>query len=194
VEKPALQMLPIESFRYYQHGSRAVHSDGCVEVARAYYAVPPRWIGQTVHVRWDQRFIRVLDPKTGALIREHLRTLAGRYRIDPQDRSPKTPASVEQLLHRARHAGKHIGLLCEAIEGRRSQYGAREILGVLALVKKCGFQLVDECCATALELGAPRYRTVRKLAERRPQHPPLRQVDDLIRDLTHYRQFIDFRT
>jgi len=190
-EKPSLQTLPAESFRYYEHGARAVHSDGCVEVARAYYAVPPRWIGLTVHVRWDKRFVRILDPKTGTLIREHLRTLAGRFRIDPQDRSPKTPASVEQLLNRARHAGKHVGLLCEAIEQQRKQFGAREIHGVLSLVKKHGFQIVDECCVTALEIGAPRYRTIRRLVERRPQAPPLRQVDALIRDLTHYRQIIE---
>ena len=68
---------------------------------------------------------------------------------------------------------------------------AAVILGVLSLVKKHGFQLIDECCVTALEIGAPRYRTVRKLAERRPQSPPLRQFDELIRDLTHYRQIID---
>jgi transposase len=193
-EKPSLQILPVESFRYYQHGTRAVHVDGTVEVNRAYYAAPAAWIGRDIHVRWDGRFVRILDPKTGALLREYLRERAGRYRVDPRDRSPKTPKSIEQLLNRARHAGKHIGVLCQVIEQRRAQFGGREILGVLSLVKKHGWQLVDECCATALEVGAPRYRTVRKLVERRPHAPPLRQVDDLIRDLAHYRQIIDTRS
>ena len=31
-ERPALQPLPIEPFRYYQYGERTVHLDGCVEV------------------------------------------------------------------------------------------------------------------------------------------------------------------
>jgi len=30
-EKPALLALPVEPFRYYQHGERTVHLDGCIE-------------------------------------------------------------------------------------------------------------------------------------------------------------------
>ena len=37
-EKPALQPLPVEPFRYYQYGERSVHLDGCVEVEAAYTA------------------------------------------------------------------------------------------------------------------------------------------------------------
>ena len=36
-EKPFLQTLPVEPFRYYQYGKRTVHIDGCVEVDAAYY-------------------------------------------------------------------------------------------------------------------------------------------------------------
>lgn len=194
VEKSSLRQLPAECFRYYEHGSRVVHTDGCIEVARSYYGVPPKWIGQKVHVRWDQRFVRVIDPNSGELIRELLRQRPGKYRIDKRDRSPKTPPGVAQLLNRAHNAGRHIGALCECIEQKRSQYGAREILGVLSLVKKHGFQVIDECCETALEVDAPYYRTVRKLVERRPQAPPLQQVDELIRDLKHYRQITDTRS
>ncbi len=31
-EKPHLNALPLEPFRYYQYGERVVHLDGCVEV------------------------------------------------------------------------------------------------------------------------------------------------------------------
>ena len=40
-EKPALLPLPLEPFRYYQHGKRGVNLDGCVEVDAAYYGLPP---------------------------------------------------------------------------------------------------------------------------------------------------------
>lgn len=193
-ERPALQPLPAESFRYYEHGNRVVHTDGCVEVARAYYGLPPRWIGETVHVRWDQRFVRILDPKSGALIREHLRQQPGRFRVEPADRSPKTPVGVQSLLQRAHTAGRHIGALCECIEQRRDQYGAREILGVLSLVKKRGFGPIDESCRVALEAGAPYFRIVKRLAERSAPGPSVKQVDDLIRDLSHYRNVIDRKT
>ena len=40
-EKPFLQPLPLEPFRYYQYGERTVHIDGCVEVDAAYYGGTP---------------------------------------------------------------------------------------------------------------------------------------------------------
>jgi len=194
-ERPSLQPLPIESFRYFEHGVRVVHLDGCIEVAKGYYGVPPRWIGQEVHVRWDQLYVRILDPKTGVLLREHVRQKPGHYRIDERDRSPKTPPGIAQLLQRARVAGKHVGLLCEQLEQQRDQYSARQILGVLSLVKKRGFGVVDDCCRTALEAGVATYRIVRNLVDRTPTHgPQLRQVDGLIRELSLYRDFIDRKT
>jgi DNA replication protein DnaC len=71
-EKPFLQPLPLEPFRYYQYGERTVHLDGCVEVEAAYYGAPPGWIGREVHVQWDAMYVRLLDPRTGELLREHL--------------------------------------------------------------------------------------------------------------------------
>ena len=73
-EKPFLQALPLEPFRYYQYGERTVHLDGCVEVEAAYYGAPPGWIGRKVDVQWDAMFVRLLDPRTGELLREHLST------------------------------------------------------------------------------------------------------------------------
>ena len=52
-EKPSLQVLPLESFRYYQYGERTVHLDGCVEVEAAYSSAPSRWIGRRAQVQWN---------------------------------------------------------------------------------------------------------------------------------------------
>ena len=86
-EKPCLLPLPVEPFRYYQYGERVVHLDGCVEVEAAYYGAPPGWIGRVVRVQWDELFVRLLDPKTGQLLREHVRQKRGWYRIKPEDHS-----------------------------------------------------------------------------------------------------------
>jgi transposase len=80
-EKPFLQALPLEPFRYYQYGERTVHLDGYVEVEAAYYGAPPGWIGRKVHVQWDAMFVRLLDPRTGELLREHLSGKRGGRRI-----------------------------------------------------------------------------------------------------------------
>ena len=67
----------------------------------------------------------------------------------------------------------------------------RRVLGVLGLVKKHGPAAVEHACAAALELQVPDYRFVRRYLERHPAAPlTLRQVDPLIRDLTHYRDLI----
>ena len=72
-EKPSLLPLPLEPFRYYQYGDRVVHLDGCVEVEAAYYGLPPGWIGKLVNVQWDGLHVRILDPNTHQLLREHIR-------------------------------------------------------------------------------------------------------------------------
>jgi transposase len=193
-EKPALRPLPLEPFRYYQYGQRTVHLDGCVEVEAAYYGTPPGWIGRLVNVQWDDLFVRLLDPHTGQLLREHVRQKRGRYRIKPEDYPQRAPLGTLQLLARAERAGTHIGALCQAIHRAEGELGVRRILGVLALAKKFGLAAVEEACTAALELQVHEYRFVRRYLERRPQAPlSLQQVDPLIRELVHYRDLIQQR-
>jgi hypothetical protein len=191
-EKPALRALPLEPFRYYRYGERSVNLDGCVEVDAAYYGAPPGWIGRRLHVQWDGLHVRLMDPKTGHLLREHLRTRRGFHAIEEGDRPPRTPQTTQRLLRRAHTAGTSIGTLCEQIHRNEGEPGVRRILGMLALARKHGAPAVDDAAAAALEMGAPTYRFVRTYLERRPSVPlSLRQVDPLIRQLTLYRDLID---
>ncbi|HEY7650843.1 MAG TPA: IS21 family transposase [Methylomirabilota bacterium] len=195
-ERPALRPLPVEPFRYYQFGRRTVHLDNCIEVDAGYYSAPPGWLGQEVAVQWDASHVRLLDPRTGQLLREHRRhATRGRHAIHPDDRPPRTPPSTLTLLAQAARAGTHIGPLCAAIHRRQGEPGVRRILGVLSLVKKHGAPAVDAACAAALELDVADYRFVRRYVERHPAAPlTLRQVDPLIRELTHYRDVIAQKT
>jgi hypothetical protein len=192
-EKPFLLPLPLEPFRYYQYGERTVHLDGCVEVEAAYYSVPPGWIGKLVKVQWDLLHVRILDPRTHQLLREHVRQERGRHRIRPEDNPKKTPFTTAQLLARAARAGSHIGEFCDAIHRHKGELGVRGILGVLALAKKFGVAAVEDACAAALELCVYEYRFIRRYLERRPPLT-LRQVDPLIRQLTLYRDLINIKT
>jgi hypothetical protein len=194
-EKPALRELPLEPFRYYRYGERTVNLDGCIEVEAAYYGAPPGWLGRKVHAQWDELHVRIMDPRTGRLLREHLRTRRGFHRIEERDRPARTPHSTEALLRRAYGAGAHIGALCEHIHRVEREPGVRRILGVLALARKHGPAAVEDAAQTALEAGAPTYRFLRRYLERRPPLPlTLRQVDPLIRQLTLYRDLIDRKT
>jgi len=190
-EQPALRPLPVEPFRYYQFATRRVHLDGAVEVDYAYYPAPPGWIGRDVAVQWDGVHVRLLNPATGTLLREHRRQRTGHRAPAAANEAPRTPPTTLALLGQATRAGGHIGTLCAAIHRQDGEAGVRRILGVLSLVKKHGRATVDDACAAALEYALPTYRFVRRYLERAPAAPlTLRQVDPLIRELTHYRDVI----
>ena len=194
-ERPALGPLPLEPFRYYQYGRRTVHLDGCVEVAAAYYSAPPGWIGRRVDVQWNGAQVRLLDPRTGQLLREHLRAPRGWHRIADPDRPARTPPKTLALLAAAKRAGPAISTVCDHIHRHDGAVGVRRILGVLALARKHGPAVVEQAATAALEVGFPTYRFLRRYLDRRPPPPlSLRQVDPLIRELTHYRDLIDRRT
>jgi transposase len=195
-EKPTLQPLPVEPFRYYQYGKRTVNLDGCVEVDAAYYGAPPGWIGRHVQVQWDSHQVRLMDPQTGQLLREHLLQARGRHRIKDEDRPKQTPLTTLQLLSRADKAGAQIGALCRGMHQKDGETAVRRILGVLSLVKKYGGATVEDACSAALEVGVRAdYHFVRRYLERHPQLSlSLRQVDPLIRQLTWYRDFIEGKT
>ncbi len=191
-EKPVLVALPLEPFRHYQFGDRRVHLDGCVEVEAAYYSAPPGWIGRSVKVQWDDRSVRLLDPRSGQLLREHLRQQRGGYRIPEADRPPQTPRTTQQLLLRCARIGAHAATLAEGMYQRDGVTSIRRIQGLFGLARKHGAALTDDGCAAALEIGLPAnpYRFVRCWLERRPPLT-LRQVDPLICQLSLYRDLID---
>lgn len=194
-ERPSLRALPIEPFRYYRFGVRTVHLDGAVEVEGAYYHPPAGNLGRRLHVQWDGLHVRILDPVTGALLREHVRQERGRRRMRDEDRPKRTPPTTLQLLARADRCGRHAGELARAIHRQDGEPGVRRILGLLSLAKRYGPVALEEACTAANELGLPTYRFVRRYLERGPSLArTLRQVDPLIRELTHYRDLIDQRT
>ena len=126
-ERPALGPLPLEPFRYYRFGERTVHLDGCVEVEAAYYGAPPGWIGRRVQVQWNELHVRLLDPKTGQLLREHLRAPRGWHRIEDADRPRARPPTTVALLAARRPRGPSIGAVCRSHpppRGRRTASAA----------------------------------------------------------------------
>ena len=194
-ERPALGPLPVEPFRYYCFGARTVHLDGCVEVEAAYYSAPPGWIGRRVQVQWNAWVVRLLDPTTGTLVREHLRAPRGWHQIADADRPKRTPPKILALLAAAHTAGPSIGAVCDHIHQHDGAAAVRRIQGVLALAKKYGPAVVENAASAALELGVATYRFLRRYLERQPAlHLTLRQVDPLIRQLTLYRDLIEHRT
>ena len=55
-----------------------VHRDGHVEVAKAYYSVPPEYLGHKLWVRWDLRLVRIFNGRMEQ-IAVHVRQEPGRF-------------------------------------------------------------------------------------------------------------------
>lgn len=145
-------------------------------------------------MQWNDLHVRILDPRTSHLLREHLCTRRGHHRVADADRSSRTPTKTLALLATARTAGPHIGALCDHLHHTEGVVAPRRILGVLALARKHGPALTDEAAHFALDAGAPSYRFLRRYLERvKGPAVALTQIDPLIRQLTLYRDLIDRR-
>jgi transposase len=196
-EKPALQPLPLERFANFQEGRRVVHRDGHVEIGRAYYSVPPEYLGHTLWVRWDNRLVRVFNQRF-ELIATHIRHGPGGFStLDAHLHAAKisrVERGAQELLDRARALGPAIGQWAEALHQQRGVSGIRPLLGLLSLVKRFPIPILEDACAAAHRHGAYRLRSVRQLAQNRlaasVEQSTFLEAHPLIRPLAEYSQVV----
>jgi transposase len=194
VERPALQPLPRERFPFFHEGQRVVHRDGHIEVARAYYSVPPEYVGRQVWVRWDGRLIHIFNQHMEAII-THVRQEPGRFSTKPQHIASEKINSVERgaawLLGKVRNIGCEAARWAEAVIQTRGVEGVRVLQGLLHLAQKHACSSLERACEIAHSHGAYRLRSVRALIEREaPKQESFLDEHPLIRSLTDYQQLV----
>jgi transposase len=191
IEKSALLPLPSERFAFFHEEQRVVHRDGHVEVAKAYYSVPPEYMGHTVWARWDSHVVRILNSRFEQ-IAMHARHEIGKFSTSPQHLASRKIALVEQgateLLRRARLVGPQTGRWAEAVLKERSIEGVRVLAGLLSLVKRHSSSAVERACGLACAHGTFRLKTLRALLKDPVEQDEFRFMDEhpLIRNLNHY--------
>jgi transposase len=168
VEKPALLPLPQERFANFREAQRIVHRDGHVEVDKAYYSVPPEYLGHKVWARWDQRLVRVFN-QCFELLATHVKHLPGSFStLDVHIHSAKISAverGTRSLLQRAAQLGPHSETWAKAMLQERGITGVRPLLGFLGLAKRHPVPVLEDACEVAHRHGAYRLKSVRRLAE-----------------------------
>jgi transposase len=168
VERPALLPLPAERFANFREAQRVVHRDGHVEVDKAYYSVPPEYLGHTVWARWDQRLMRVFNQRF-ELLATHVKHLPGSFStLDVHLNSAKiseVERGTRSLLKRAAQLGPHSETWAKAMLQERGIAGVRPLLGFLGLAKRHPVPVLEDACAIAHRHGAYRLKNVRRLAE-----------------------------
>ena len=196
VERPALQALPGERFPFFHEGQRTVHRDGHVEVDKAYYSVPPEYLGLLLWVRWDTRLVRIFNDRLEP-IAVHVKQAPGRFSTSRAHLAAEKISTLENgavwLLGRVRRIGSQATAWAEAMLAARGIEGVRVLQGLLHLAERHPCQALDQACAVALTHAAYRLRTLRQLLKRQgARQETFAFMDEhvLIRDLHDYGQFV----
>jgi transposase len=190
-EKPHLLPLPAGRFPSFEEGRRSVHRDGHIEVAKAYYSVPPEYTGRQVWVRWDGHLVKIFNHKMES-IAVHVQVEPGTFQTQEQHLHATKISQVEKgtvwLLQRTALLGPHAEQWARQMLEVRGIPGVRVLVGLLSLTRKHSRNEIDRACEIALTHGAVRLKTIRKLVQRGgpPQeqfafleeHPIIRRLSD----------------
>lgn len=165
-ERSALSPLPDSLFPSFTEGRRKVHRDGHVEFDKAYYSVPPEYLGREVWVRGESRVIRILNHRQ-EVIAAHARTEAGRFattdaHIHAHKRSG-VERGAEYWLDRCRLIGPNTATWADGFFALRGVYGLRALQGLVGLAKQHPVAALEQAAATAKRRGVWRLRDLRRL-------------------------------
>lgn len=195
VERPALKPLPKEPFPLFQEGQRKVHRDAHVEVARAYYSVPPEYLGRAVWVRWDSRMVRIYNDRFEQ-IAVHGRARAGRFhtkRAHIHDaKISAVERGVEYLIKKAVQIGPDAGRWAEEMIRARGIEGVRVLQGFVSLSRKYPASLINQASRLAVKGNLFRLRPLRELCKRmgRYETGEFTTTHPIIRPLSEYQDIV----
>ena len=190
-ERGALAPLPLERFPFFHEAQRVVSRDAHIEVDKAFYSVPPQYLGRTVWVRWDARMVRVFDHRLQQ-VAVHAKSEPGRFRTNPEHIAPEKISGVEKgaayLLRKVGVIGAHAERWSQSMLQARGLPGVRVLVGLLSLDERHPWADVDGACEIAQTHGAYRLRVIRQLIKRGgarqeqfefiQEHPIIRRLSD----------------
>jgi transposase len=153
VELAAMKPAPKSGFDVPTWTEAKVHPDHHVQVARALYSVPTRYVGRTLSVRIDRVSVRLYDK--GELVKMHPRGAPGTRTTDPRDYPTGTATyatrSLDTLLAQARAKGVHVGAYAaRVLDVPLPWTRMRRAQELLRLCEKYGAGRVEAVCQSAL--------------------------------------------
>jgi transposase len=203
-EKEALRPLPPELFPCYQEGLRVVHRDSYVEVQRAYYQVPPEYVGRRLWVRWDSKMLHILSEEMCPIL-SHVRLERGGFSHCLGARGLRKDAVHHTSLYwidRAALLGSCAEKWAVAAARNRPDHCIRVLQGLLSLHDPGKHRAadIDKACEVALAGGDYTLKAIKQtlaLLARPGAAPPsmqeqlfLGEEHPLIRPLSHYQDLL----
>jgi transposase len=174
LEQPTLRPLPMRRYEFGEWRRAKVHPDYHIEVAKAYYSVPYRLIGESVDVRLSAQAVEVFHH--GTLVASHARSPErGRRSTRRSHRPERHVAMIENTLARTLERAARIGPATHAVIERQAAHRKhpeetlRSAQGILRLAQDFSPAQLEQACEYALELRSYSYRAIRTLIERPPR-------------------------
>jgi transposase len=169
-ERTAMQPAPSAPFDVPHWTDAKVHEDHHIQVQRALYSVPTRFIGSKVRVRSDRALVRVY--LGSELIKTHPRKQPGQRSTDPNDYPPGTAdyalRSIDRFITNAEKHGPNVAAFTERLlAGAMPWRYMRQAHQLERLCKKYGAERVDTLCRRSLEfdvVDVPRLERMLKQA------------------------------
>jgi transposase len=195
IERPKLLPLPAGLFPVFSEAPRKVHRDGYVEVAKAYYSVPPEYVRRGVWARWDVKIVRLFNDRMEP-IAVHVRQQPGKFKTDPahihDHKRTLIERGAEWILDRCRLLGQGAGTWAETLYQQRGPESLRVLQGLLALAEKHPAPQLDQACRLALTHNGWHLRDLRELLARPVAQEQFGFIDThpLIRDLEVYDNLV----
>lgn len=198
-ELPHLKPLPEESFPFFRIAQRKVNIvDSHVEIAGAYYPVPPQFMGQKVIVHYNQKWVKIFYDHQ--LIQRLSAIPKGRFHPDksclPINKTLNQEAFLRRLYEQCRKIGPSVIQWAQQAMIERSQSAYRAICGIISLGRKYPHEIVNQACRQSLEKSIFNYHFVKEAAEtlltqkRIQPEIPFVQVSDIIRSPHEYQQLL----
>lgn len=195
-ERQALGPLPSERFPFYEEGRRKVSRDGHIEVKKAFYSVPPEYLGRQVWVRWNSRTVRILNDRMES-IAIHPARERGFSTLNEHIAPGKISGiekGVEHFLRKVRFLGPQATQWAELLIEERGVHAARSLQGLLSLCKKYSVAEVNRACNVAWRSKATNYRVIKRLLENSDdgvqQTMDFMDTHPVIRPVSEYGQFV----
>lgn len=194
-EKKALLPLPPDLFPCFAEARRSVHRDAYIEVKKAFYHVPPEYIGRIVWARWDNHSVRIFNQRWEQVCL-HTKLEPGQFTKVKGigGGAGSLEQNISYWLRRAGELGQPCRDWAQGLVEHRGPIAIRSLMGLVQLTSDHSFKAINQACACALSRGAWRLRDVRALlgqpAPSVQTHFGFAQSHPLIRNLAEYGVFI----
>ena len=167
-ERPALQPLPEKPYTFFKIGERKVNAlDSHIEVAGAYYPVPPEYMGRKVIVHYNSKWVKVFYEEK--MIQFLSTVQKGRFHPDktclPPSKSWSQQGYIQYLFNKCYKIGPSVVKWAKLAESVRKQRAYRSIQGIVALAKKYPRSVINLACQKSIDQNTFSYHIVKELAE-----------------------------